>query len=65
MRCNMQLIILRLGFVVLCAALGIVAWWLNGFVFERFEVVEGVNLTGPTDCVSYSRFYLSATQRLA
>jgi hypothetical protein len=44
MRCNMQLIILRLGFVVLCAALGIAAWWLNGFVFERFEVVEGVNL---------------------
>ena len=41
---NMQLIILRLGFVVLCALLGIAAWRLNGFLFERFEVIEGVNL---------------------
>lgn len=40
----MQLIILRLGFVVLCALLGIGAWWLNGLLFERFEVIEGVNL---------------------
>ena len=44
MRRNMQLIILRLGFVVLCALLGIAAWRLNGFLFERFEVIEGVNL---------------------
>lgn len=40
----MPLIVLRSGFVCFCALAGIAAWWVNGFFFERFEVIEGVNL---------------------
>ena len=40
----MQLMLLRAGFVVFCAFVGIVAWWINGLIFDRFEVTEGVNL---------------------
>ncbi|MBU6382426.1 MAG: hypothetical protein EBZ03_06010 [Betaproteobacteria bacterium] len=39
-----QLFFLRSGYVLFCAFAGILAWWLNGLLFERFQVIDGVNL---------------------
>jgi hypothetical protein len=40
----MMVYLLRLGFVIFCGLAGVGAWWLNGYLFEHYEVTEGVNL---------------------
>ena len=40
----MQLMVLRSGFVLICSVAGVAAWWMNGYLFDRFEVTQGVNL---------------------
>jgi hypothetical protein len=36
--------VIRLAYVVIAGVLGVASWWLNGIVFQHFEVSPGINL---------------------
>jgi len=39
-----QIHLIRLAYVIISGALGFATWWVNGFVFQHFEVSPGINL---------------------